>query len=133
MSEAMPAKGETLLRVGMGIFMLLAGIGKLMSEGGVAGFAGAMSAPFAETMLPVGLAEAFLYLVPFIEVALGVWLLSGYKRVLGLFCTGVLFLIFILGQLLQGNMGAMADHFLYLIVIALALTMPGCCCVKQDK
>ncbi len=114
---------EGLLRTGLALFLLLAGIGKLM--GGIGTFVTTMTTGmFAESFLPMALVTAVAYIVPVAEVALGVWLLSGWKRDLGLWITGLLFVIFIVGHLSVGDMN-LQGLFLYLLITAYTATLPA--------
>lgn len=128
-------KAEWLLRWAMGLFLFMAGIGKLM--GGVAMFANKMAPGFEETFLPMMLVVGFFTIVPFIEILLGSLLLVGIWRECTLWATGVLFIIFIFGHKLMGDMGAMSSLMIYLMVVAGALSLPAAweigCCHKCEK
>lgn len=120
---------DVLLRVGLGILMLFAGIGKFKM--GFVGVANGMSQPYDQTILPVIVAKYFLLALPFIEIILGAWLLSGFMKKSALAHTGILFLIFIVGLLLKSDMNSINQIFVYLLVTAAAMKMS--CCGECDK
>jgi len=115
------ASAEFILRIGMGIFLFFAGVGKIM--GGIPNFVESMSAGFAESILPMFLVIPMLYIIPVLEVLLGLLLLSGYKKNLALLGTGILLIIFLFGHLMQGQMQAIQGIFIYLIAVAFTLHM----------
>ena len=128
-------KGEWLLRWAMGLFMLVAGMGKIM--GGLSMFVANMSGGFAESFLPMALVTGFFYLVPFIEILLGLMLLLSWKRECALWTTGVLMIVFLFGHLAKGDMGNISSIMIYIMVVAGALTLPAAwnlgCCGKCEK
>lgn len=123
-SENAPQKAEGLLRMGMGIFLLLAGLNKVM---------GTFALDGGDSFLPAMLVQMFGMILPFLEVAFGVWLLSGWKREMGLWAVGMLYVIFILGLASMKDMAGVQGVFLYLLVVAYTMTLPagGCCCFKK--
>ncbi|PCI24900.1 hypothetical protein COB57_03970 [Candidatus Peregrinibacteria bacterium] len=120
---------EGLLRGSLGVVMLMAGIGKFMVGASV--FVASMTTMFS--MMSPMLITPIAYLIPVMEVLLGFSLLFGFKRELSLFLTGKLFILFILGQLIVGNMAEAQSLFLYVLVAAFALTLPKmeCNCFKK--
>lgn len=90
-----------VLRLALGGMLLLYGVAKFKM--GVGSFAEEMSGMFAETIIPVGFAKAFLMTVPLIEVVLGTLLLIGlYTRYAAEF-SALLFALFIIGLTSTGN------------------------------
>jgi thiosulfate dehydrogenase [quinone] large subunit len=126
-----PQKAEMLLRMGLGLLMLIAGVGKIV--GGYTGFVEGTSAGFAEGPLPMALVTAFLYAVPVLEVILGVLLILGIRRVCVLFSTGILLLLFIIGLMLKGDIQGVNGVFVYLLVTGFTMTLPGGCCLMGGK
>ena len=130
-----PQKAEWLLRWGMGLFLLMAGLGKFAM--GLSMFAAKMGGGFEETFLPMAFITGFFYLIPFIEVILGLMLLVSWKRECALWMSGVLFLVFVFGHKLMGDMGSIPNLFIYIMVIAGALSLPAAwnlgCCGKCKK
>lgn len=114
-------KAEWLLRWGMGFFLLMAGLGKV--AGGVALFVAKMSGGFTESFLPIALVTGFLYLIPFFEILLGIWLVVGWRRECALWTTGLLFILFIFGHKVMGDMAGIPALMTYLLVIAATLSL----------
>jgi len=129
-------KAEWLLRWALAVFFFFAGLGKII--GGVSAFVYQMTPGFEDTMLPVALVAGFFWIVPFLEVLLGVWLLVGFRRECALFTTGVLLVIFLFGHKIKGDGGAaIMPMFVYILTVAGALYLPAAwdlgCCGKCKK
>jgi len=113
------SKGAFLLRLAMAFVMLFAGINKFTN--GIPAFVDMMSQGFAETFLPLFLVKIFFYIIPIAEIILGLWLLSGQYKKEALFATGILFILFIFGFMVKGDMGSIPNHLIYLLTIAYAM------------
>jgi thiosulfate dehydrogenase [quinone] large subunit len=125
-----PQKAEWLLRWALAVFFFFAGLGKIM--GGVSLFVYKMTPGFEDTMLPIALVAGFFWIVPFLEVLLGLLLFIGWKREISLWLTGVLLILFMFGHKIMGDMASIMPIFVYLLVVAGALYLPaawklGCC------
>jgi uncharacterized membrane protein YphA (DoxX/SURF4 family) len=65
--------GLLLMRLPLGAFFFLAGIGKVM--GGVGAF---VNSSIDKAPLPHGLASAYLHCVPFVEILVGIGIILGF-------------------------------------------------------
>lgn len=110
-----------LIRLGMGVIFLFFGIAKFTV--GVSAAAGKNADLFEQqgTWLPLFLVTAFLYVLPFLEVALGFLLLIGLKTRLVLFVSGLLMVHLLFGQVLLFNPDKVAYNLLYVFVLAWGL------------
>ncbi len=112
---------SSLLRYGLGILMLFTGLGKFQM--GIDMVATSTAASFSATILPVVVAKYFMYVLPFIEVILGIWLISGLMKKYSFRAIGVLFLILIVGLFLKGDMNTVNQIFVYLLVTSAGIKM----------
>lgn len=104
-----------VLRLALGGMLLLYGVAKFKM--GVGGFAEEMSGMFAETIIPVGFAKAFLMAVPLIEVVLGTLLLIGLYTRYAAELAALLFALLIVGLTATGNNDLilmMAANYIYI-------------------
>lgn len=90
-----------VLRIALGGMLLLYGVAKFKM--GVSGFAAEMSSMFDATVIPVGLARAFLTVVPLLEVVLGALILLGLYTRYAALTAAFLFAFFIVGLTSTGN------------------------------
>lgn len=112
---------SSLLRYALGILMLFAGLGKFQM--GIDMVATSTAAGYSATILPVAVAKYFMYVLPFIEVILGIWLISGLMKKYSFRAIGVLFLILIVGLFLKGDMNTVNQIFVYLLVTSAGIKM----------
>ena len=128
-------KAEWLLRWALAVFFFFAGLGKIL--GGVSAFVYQMTPGFEDSMLPIGLVAGFFWILPFLEVLLGGWLLIGFRREGGLLLTGLLLIIFMFGHKIMGDMVGIMPIFIYILVVAGALYLPAAwefkCCKMCKK
>lgn len=120
-----PAAGEMLLRIGLGVMIGFSGFGKLM--GGTAGFVGMFGDKFADSWMPMFIITPILWIIPAAELLIGLWLLSGVKRVGALMSFGILMILFVIGHKLMGDSN-LTSIFVYLIATSgtLFLTSHSC-------
>jgi thiosulfate dehydrogenase [quinone] large subunit len=95
------------LRLALGLNMFLHGVTRLPSLGG---FADGVVAGFEGAILPPGLVEAFATVLPFVEATVGLLLLLGLSRVVGLLLGVAVMLSLIFGTGLQQNWGTIATQ-----------------------
>ena len=108
-----------LLRIGMGIDMLVHGLIRLPI---LTTFVSKSAVKFESTPLPSVLVTAFLYAIPFIEIALGVLILWGGKiGRLGLVGGGLFISVLLFGTAVKQEWNVAAEQVTYLIAFALAL------------
>jgi thiosulfate dehydrogenase [quinone] large subunit len=112
------AAALALGRWALGLLFLVAGIGKLRD---VSGFATSIVKQFEQTWLPSLLVTIFGYVLPFVELLLGLLLLSGVFRRSVLFATGVLLLHLIFGQIVLMQPQVVFFNFGYLFMTAALL------------
>lgn len=128
-----PQKAEWLLRWALAVFFFFAGLGKIM--GGVSVFVYQMTPGFEGSILPLALVAGFLWIVPFLEVLLGLWLFIGWHREYALWLNGILLILFLFGHKVMGDMDGIMPIFVYLLVVAGALYLPAawdCCGSCKD-
>ena len=110
-----------LLRWAVGLMFLVAGLSKLPKLGGFVN--GYLVPAFEDTVLPGGLVAAYGYVLPFLELILGILLILGICRTLALLLTGLTLLSLAFGQQLLQEHGTVANIFLYILMVAAALYM----------
>lgn len=112
---------SSLLRYGLGILLLFAGFGKFQM--GIDMVATSTAEGYGATLLPVVVAKYFMYVLPFIEVILGAWLISGLMKKYSFRITGILFLILIVGLLIKGDSTTINQIFVYLLITSAGMKM----------
>lgn len=83
---------------------------------------------FRETWLPLFLVRPFGYSIAFIEAILALWLLTGFRLVLGWLLSGLLMVVLIFGLFVAREYSVAADNAIYLMVI-----VAGLCLCHYDK
>ncbi len=101
-----------------GVMFFFFGISKL---GHVRGFARFLTTQFEKAWLPAFLVTAFGYVLPFIETALGILLLTGLFRNTTLFATGVLLIVLTFGQIVLGQPPVIFYNAVYVFMVATLL------------
>ncbi len=112
-----------VLRWALAILLICMGINKFVM--GVPLFVEMMSKGFAESWFPQEIATIFFYIVPFLEILLGVFLISGWKKCISLSMTAGLFMIFLFGHVVASIDGA-EKLMLYILITAIAIKMCAC-------
>jgi thiosulfate dehydrogenase [quinone] large subunit len=105
-------------RWGMGMMFFFFGLGKLPD---LNGFAEGLVKQFERTWLTPALVKPFGYVLPFAEVALGLFVMLGVFRNAALFATGVLLVLLAFGQALLGNASVVFSNLAYLFMTAALL------------
>lgn len=124
MMQCQPKKcAAGLLRWALAILLIVMAVNKFTM--GLPMFVETMTKNFAGLWFPQEIANVFFYIVPFLEILLGVFLLSGWKKCISLGMTGGLFLIFLFGHSLANIPGA-EKVMLYILVTAFAIKMCQC-------
>lgn len=134
-------KAGSLLRMTLAILLLFMGIGKFIMGLGI--FVDNTVQLFTETWFPVSVARGFLYLVPFIEVALGVLLIVGHKmKHVFLSAAGIFFMILLFGTTITGNFQGIQMNLILILMVAGAIACMcdcfgdmcgGCCDGEKGK
>ncbi len=113
------AAGLALGRWGFGLMFLFFGVGKLLA---LRQFVNVYLLPqFAKTWLPQWLLIPYGYVLPFVEVALGVCLLLGLVRQATLITAGLLLLSLTFGQVLLQQPPVVFQNLGYVFFIAALL------------
>jgi len=108
---------QVILRIALGGMLLLFGVSKL--QGGTAAFVAAMSPGFADTVLPAGLVNLVLTIMPVGETLLGGLLLFGLFTSVAARFSALLFAVYILGLIAQNNpQNAISVVALYIYIFA---------------
>ena len=110
--------GYVALRLALGLNMLLHGVTRLPN---LSGFADGLVGEFEGTVLPASLVEVFATVLPFLEAAVGLLLLLGLFRVVGLLLGVAVMLALIFGTGLQQNWGTIATQMHYVLWFAILL------------
>jgi hypothetical protein len=87
-------------------------------------FVATASAGFAASPLPMPFVRGFLYSVPVVELALGTWILSGYRREWALFGVGILLLVFQFGHMMMQDFPGLSRVIVDLLLVAACLCLP---------
>jgi len=111
-----------LLRILFGISFLITGSGKLL---GVAGFAAAMVEQFKNTFIPGELVRLTAFLVPPVEVLVGLSLLLGLFTRVGLVTGFILMMVLHMGVTLLKDWNTAANQLIYCIIFFLLLAGAG--------
>jgi thiosulfate dehydrogenase (quinone) large subunit len=113
------AAAVALGRWGLGFVFLFFGVGKLLA---LRGFVNSYLLPqFARTWLPQWLLVPYGYVLPFVEVALGLLLLLGLARNAALVATGLLLLSLTVGQIVLQQPPVVFQNIAYLFFTAALL------------
>lgn len=110
---------QLVMRIGLGINMLMHGAVRIPK---LSGFVNKTAAGFADTILPALLTRAFLYGLPFVELASGVLiLLGGPLSKWGYFIGGLTIGALLFGTTLKEDWATAGSQVVYLIAFYLAL------------
>ncbi|MCX6217262.1 DoxX family membrane protein [Spirosoma sp.] len=110
---------QLILRIGLGINMLMHGLVRLPK---LSAFVDKTEAGFAATILPSLLTKAFLYTLPFLELATGILILLGSEFTRwGYFLGGILIAALLLGTTLKEDWNSAGTQMIYVIAFYLAL------------
>ena len=107
-----------LLRLGIGISMFGHGIVRVPK---LAAFTEWMVGSMAKSMLPESLVRPFGYILPILELAVGVLLLLGLFTEMALIGGGVVMLMLLFGTSLAENWEALPSQLIHLAYFALLL------------
>jgi hypothetical protein len=107
---------SVFLRASLGSLLLAAAITKLPH--GIAGTVGYYSSLFEQSLLPSFLVKAHASVIMFVELGLGLWLLSGYRLALAWKGAALVLVSLALGMVFAGKFDVASDNYVY---VALAL------------
>lgn len=110
---------QLVIRIGLGINMLMHGLVRLPK---LSAFVAKMEAGFASTILPTLLTRAFLYTLPFVELAVGITiLLGGQFTKWGYFAGGLVIAALLFGTTLKEDWAGAGLQMTYVVAFYLAL------------
>lgn len=110
---------QLVIRIGLGINMLLHGLVRIPK---LSAFVSKMSSGFVNTILPDILTKAFLYTLPFVELASGILiLLGGQLSKWGYFIGGLTVGALLFGTTLKEDWTTAGNQLIYIIAFYLAL------------
>ena len=108
-----------LARITIGINFLMHGIVRLPK---LSAFAAGLTQGFSETYLPEFLILPFAYVLPFIELILGILLLAGLKTRFALAASSVLIAILIFGSAFKEDWAGVGTQMIYAIFFFLLIS-----------
>jgi uncharacterized membrane protein YphA (DoxX/SURF4 family) len=105
---------SVFLRLSIGSLFLSAGISKL--PGGVSGTVAYYSSLFEHSLLPLALVRAHASVILFLELLLGVWLLSGLRLAAAWKAAALLLVSLAVGMLFAGKYDVASDNYVYVLL-----------------
>jgi thiosulfate dehydrogenase [quinone] large subunit len=109
-----------LFRLTLGINILVHGAGRIFGPGAEA-FASTTAAEFSKTPLPAGMVHAFLIVVPFAELVLGVLTTLGLFTRWALALGGLLIAALVFGTAMRSDWNTVGVQMIYAITYYLLL------------
>lgn len=110
---------QLVIRIGLGINMVMHGLVRIPK---LSAFVTKTEAGFASTLLPTILTRAFLYTLPFIELAIGIMiLLGGQFTKWGYFAGGLTMGVLLFGTALKEDWSGAGSQMIYVVAFYLAL------------
>ncbi len=107
-----------LLRVTLGVIFLTTGVVKFVI--GIGNFAAALQQEFAGK-LPMVIVTPFAYVLPFVEVAVGVLLALGLFNGIALVIAGFLLMVLTFGKTAVNDSATVAGNLSYVLIIFVLL------------
>lgn len=120
-----------MIRLGIGISMLTLGLVRLPK---LEAFAMGMSSKFENSILPMVLVLPFGYVLPFIELVIGILLILGYKTQFIAILGSLTMIALIFGTGLIEQWGNLQLQFIYLAFFAVLIhSGGGSYCLSKNK
>ena len=119
-------------RLVLGTNFFFHGLARMLG-GGVEGFASGTTKAFAGTPLPPGLVHAFLTVLPFVELILGVLIFFGLFTRWALVAAQLLIAALIFGTSMRSDWVTVSIQMIYAIVLYLALANLDDNCCALDR
>jgi thiosulfate dehydrogenase (quinone) large subunit len=113
-----------VFRLTLGINILVHGAGRIFGPG-VEAFASTTAAEFSKTALPAGMVHAFLVVVPFAELVLGVLTTLGLFTRWALALGGLLIAALVFGTAMRSDWNTVGVQMIYAITYYLLLVNRG--------
>jgi thiosulfate dehydrogenase [quinone] large subunit len=112
--------GVAISRWALGLLFFYGGLSKIM--GGLGNFVNGYIVPlFSKTFLPSILVTSYGYVLPYVELTLGILLIVGIYRNAVLFLAGLTLFSLTFGQMLLQQHGVVANNFIYIFFTAILL------------
>jgi len=108
-----------ILRLAMASLFFVAGVNKFVM--GLSNSAQYVIATFAKTWLPAPLVTPYAYALPFVEVFVAVWLLSGIKLKEAWIFTAFMFISLAFGMAVAQQYPSAASNYVYVVIACLGL------------
>ena len=112
-----------LARITIGVLFLVAGIGKFVM--GYKVFIDYLTGAFANSWIPQILVSPFAYVLPVVEIALGLLVILGLWSRITLLVSGLIFVLFAGANMAIGDGPTVGLNVLYLLVTTFALYLHG--------
>jgi hypothetical protein len=112
---------SVFLRLALGSLFSSAGIIKI--PGGVSGTVAYYTTLFEHSLLPGFLVRAHASLILFVELGVGLWLLSGYRLATAWKASALLLLSLAVGMIFAGKYDTASDNYLYVLLSAAGLVV----------
>ena len=109
-----------VFRLTLGINILVHGAGRIFGPGPEA-FATTTAAEFSKTALPAGLVHVFLFVLPFVEAALGVLTTLGLLTRWTLALGGLMITVLVFGTAMRSDWNTVGVQMIYAITYYLLL------------
>ncbi len=107
------------MRLAIIIFLGLSGVRKVM--GGVGDTIGQFQQMYADTGTPMWLVTAQAWMVPYLEVLIGIWLLLGFKLRAAFVTSALLTLNFCVAMKILGKGDVVANNSLFVLLCCVGL------------
>ncbi|MEW5925384.1 MAG: DoxX family protein [Candidatus Zixiibacteriota bacterium] len=107
-----------LIRLMLGLVFLAHGLEKLIEYRDTVE---TMAETFDETWLPMVIVYGFLYILPFIETAIGISYLMGFKYRATLVATAILLAILTFGLAVRGDYEPVSRNLVYFFILIIGL------------
>jgi thiosulfate dehydrogenase [quinone] large subunit len=101
-----------------GLVFFAHGLDKFMNYNGTVE---SMTRPFLETWLPMVAVYAFMYILPFAEIGIGISYLIGFKYRAVLVATGILLAILTFGLAVRGDYEMVSRNLVYFFILLIGL------------
>lgn len=112
---------SVFLRLAIGSLFLSAGLTKL--PGGISGTVGYYSSLFESSLLPGALVRAHASVIMLVELAVGAWLLSGYRLGAAWKAAALVLASLAVGMLFAGKYDVANDNYVYLFLATVGLVV----------
>ena len=107
-----------LIRLMFGLIFFVYGLEKLFSLTNIVETTGGT---FDDTWIPKAAIVVFLYVLPFIEIMLGVSFLIGFKYRMTLVLTGILLAVLTFGLAVRGDYETVSRNLVYFFILLIGL------------